>query len=74
VHRFDACYQPDGQGYVLQDPPSRSPFVGPVTYFSGVGGLVSSTADYLRFTKMLANRGELEGARTLRVGVYQALV
>jgi CubicO group peptidase (beta-lactamase class C family) len=65
VHRFGACYQPEGQGYALQDAPSSSPFVAPVTYFSGVGGLVSTTADYLRFAKMLANRGELDGARIL---------
>jgi CubicO group peptidase (beta-lactamase class C family) len=32
---------------------------------SGGGGLVSTTADYLRFTNMLANGGELDGARIL---------
>jgi CubicO group peptidase (beta-lactamase class C family) len=32
---------------------------------SGGGGLVSTMADYHRFTRMLLNRGELEGARLL---------
>jgi len=35
------------------------------TYFSGGGGLISSASDYLRFTQMLLNGGELEGARIL---------
>jgi CubicO group peptidase (beta-lactamase class C family) len=38
---------------------------GPVTFFSGGGGLVSTAADYLRFTRMLLNRGELDGVRLL---------
>lgn len=32
---------------------------------SGGGGLVSTAADYHRFTQMLLNRGELDGARIL---------
>ena len=32
---------------------------------SGGGGLVSTAADYHRFTQMLLNRGELDGARVL---------
>ena len=35
------------------------------TFLSGGGGLVSSAADYHRFTQMLLRRGELEGARLL---------
>ncbi len=36
-----------------------------VTLFSGGGGLVSTTADYLRFAEMLRNGGELDGARII---------
>ena len=36
-----------------------------VTLFSGGGGLVSTAMDYLRFSQMLLNGGELEGARIL---------
>lgn len=37
--------------------------VGPKTWFSGGGGLLSTAADYYRFLQMLLNRGELEGTR-----------
>jgi CubicO group peptidase (beta-lactamase class C family) len=36
------------------------------TYFAGSGGLVSTASDYLRFSIMLANHGELDGARILK--------
>jgi CubicO group peptidase (beta-lactamase class C family) len=35
------------------------------TYFSGGAGLFSTAGDYARFLQMLANGGELEGARIL---------
>lgn len=35
------------------------------TVFSGGGGLASTTADYLRFARMLLNNGELDGVRIL---------
>jgi CubicO group peptidase (beta-lactamase class C family) len=35
------------------------------TYFSGAGGLATSVEDYLQFTQMLLNRGELNGRRLL---------
>ncbi len=34
-------------------------------YFSGGGGLSSTAEDYLRFALMLANNGEVDGARIL---------
>ena len=37
----------------------------PPTFLSGGGGLVSTTADYLRFAQMLRNGGELDGVRVL---------
>lgn len=40
-------------------------YLKPVTFFSGEGGLVSTAPDYVRFSQMLLNRGELEGARLL---------
>lgn len=60
--RFAACY---GPGLTLLDDPATSTYVGPQTYFSGSAGLVSTAADYLRFTRMLANGGELDGRRVL---------
>ena len=39
--------------------------LSPPTMLSGGGGLVSSAADYHRFTQMLRDRGELDGVRLL---------
>jgi CubicO group peptidase (beta-lactamase class C family) len=67
VERFAANYAPQ-EGtprYKLVDDPATSPYARPRTYFSGAGGLVSTAADYLRFCRMLANGGELEGVRIL---------
>lgn len=50
---------------VLIDDPEHSRFREPPTFLSGGGGLVSTTADYLRFCQMLANGGELDGVRIL---------
>jgi CubicO group peptidase (beta-lactamase class C family) len=36
-----------------------------VTYFSGGGGLSSTTADYARFLQLFLNGGELDGVRLL---------
>jgi CubicO group peptidase (beta-lactamase class C family) len=74
--RFTACYSasPDGPmnlqatptgGLTLNDDPANSPYLKPPTLESGGGGLVSTAADYLRFTTMLVNGGELDGARIL---------
>lgn len=40
-------------------------YLKPPTFFSGGGGLVSTTADYTRFCQMLLNGGELDGVRIL---------
>jgi len=64
--RFAATY---GRGpnkeLVLLDDPEGSPYRRPPSFLSGGGGLVSSTADYLRFCQMLLNGGELDGRRVL---------
>lgn len=49
----------------IERPDANSVYARPRTYFSGAGGLVSTAADYARFCKMLANGGELDGARIL---------
>jgi CubicO group peptidase (beta-lactamase class C family) len=40
-------------------------FTKPATLFAGGHGLVTTAGDYLRFSQMLANGGELEGVRIL---------
>jgi CubicO group peptidase (beta-lactamase class C family) len=37
----------------------------PPVFVSGGGGLISTASDYLRFARMLLQRGELDGARVL---------
>jgi CubicO group peptidase (beta-lactamase class C family) len=66
AHRLAACYQPGPGGRIkLQDDPATSPYLKPPRFYSGGGGLVSTTADYLRFTHMLLRGGELDGARII---------
>jgi CubicO group peptidase (beta-lactamase class C family) len=67
IDRFAACYRVAGGDprYELLDDPLTSAYTKPRTYFSGVAGLVGTVADYLRFCRMLANGGSLDGARVL---------
>ena len=64
-HRLTACYNRGPGGITLQDDPTRSPYLEPPVLVSGGGGLVSTMADYLRFCRMILNRGELDGVRYL---------
>jgi len=65
-HRLAACYNAaPGGGLTLQEDPKTSPYLQPPVFYSGGGGLVSTAADYLRFMRMLANRGELDGVRLI---------
>jgi CubicO group peptidase (beta-lactamase class C family) len=49
----------------LVDDPETSPYRRKPSFLSGGGGLVSTTADYLRFCQMLLGGGELDGVRIL---------
>lgn len=62
--RLAACYAPGpGQKLVLDDAPATSHYRRPHDFLSATGGMVSTMHDYARFARMLANGGELEGAR-----------
>jgi CubicO group peptidase (beta-lactamase class C family) len=64
--RLAAMYGPPAAGGLsLVDAPATSYFSRPVAFLSGGGGLVSTTADYLRFARMLLNGGALDGVRLL---------
>lgn len=64
--RLAANYQRgDNKELQLADDPATSSYLKPPTFLSGGGGLVSTTADYLRFCEMLRHGGELDGQRIL---------
>ena len=53
---------------VYEQPRDSIKVKGPKDVYSGLGdfgGILSTVADYLRFTRMLLNRGELDGVRLL---------
>ncbi|MEY2470482.1 MAG: hypothetical protein QOF21_3180 [Actinomycetota bacterium] len=49
----------------LLEDPETSTYLSHPAFLSGGGGLVGTSADYLRFTQMLLNGGELDGVRVL---------
>jgi CubicO group peptidase (beta-lactamase class C family) len=64
--RFAASYRRDsGKQLTLVDDPQRSGYRQEPSFLSGGGGLVSTTADYLRFCQMLLGGGEADGVRIL---------
>jgi CubicO group peptidase (beta-lactamase class C family) len=65
VGRFAACYAADKGSIKLQDDPATSSFLSPPSFISGGGGLCSTAADYLTFSRALLNRGELGGVRLI---------
>lgn len=66
VHRLAGLYQPDPATRRAKrlDNMGNAATHRP-TFLSGGGGLVSTAYDYHRFLQMLANDGELDGARIL---------
>jgi CubicO group peptidase (beta-lactamase class C family) len=66
IDRFAANYTcTKDQKTKLIEAVEGSRFTLPVVTFSGGGGLTSTVADYIRFTRMLSNYGELDGVRLL---------
>ncbi len=63
--RLAALYTPDPAGGLRRSSAMGDAVTRPPTFLSGGGGLVSTAADYHRFTQMLARGGELDGARLL---------
>jgi CubicO group peptidase (beta-lactamase class C family) len=65
VDRFAALYS-STKGSGLERVGKKADANGEFTFFpSGGGGLVSTAADYMRFSQMLLNGGELDGVRIL---------
>ena len=65
LERFASCYVRDPQKRLgLHDDGRDSAFSGR-SFFSGGGGLLSTAGDYLRFCRMLAGGGSLDGQRII---------
>jgi CubicO group peptidase (beta-lactamase class C family) len=66
IDRVPDCYIWDAKDRMtLYDPGAKTAWANPPGYFSGGGGLMSTLSDYHRFTRMLLNQGELDGARII---------
>ena len=66
LDRMAQMYTPTLDGKLKPaDPESTAHFKKKATWLSGGSGLVSTTADYLRFCQMMLNEGELDGVRIL---------
>ncbi len=63
--RVSAIHTYDAQKKLIAPPNPVDASVKPVM-LSGSGGLLSTTQDYWRFSQMLLNGGELDGARILK--------
>ncbi len=65
--RFAQVYTHDADGALAAQEGfgGRRNYLEPPNFLSGGGGLVSTTMDYMRFSQMLANGGELDGVRIL---------
>jgi CubicO group peptidase (beta-lactamase class C family) len=65
LERLAALYVLNPAGGLLRNAAMGDAATRQPTFLSGGGGLVSTAADYHRFTQMLARGGELDGARLL---------
>ncbi len=63
--RFTACYTLKDGKLALFDDCLQSPWFAWPQLESGGGGLLGTADDYLRFCRMLLNKGELDGMRLL---------
>ena len=65
--RFAQVYTHDADGNLMAQEGfgGRRDYLEPPNFLSGGGGLVSTTMDYMRFSQMLLNGGELDGVRIL---------
>ena len=63
--RFAACYALQDGSLKLFDAYPNEKYFDPPALESGGGGLAGTADDYLRFCRMLLNKGELDGVRLL---------
>ncbi|OGN81087.1 MAG: hypothetical protein A2X23_05105 [Chloroflexi bacterium GWC2_73_18] len=66
VERLAAVYESGDGGLRRVDNPDTNKITEHIPLLSGGGGCASTALDYLRFTRMLLRRGELDGVRLLK--------
>ena len=71
--RFSACYILKDGKLDLFDDPQNSPWFAPPKLESGGGGLAGTADDYLRFSRMLLNKGQLDGTQLLSPKTIQLM-
>lgn len=64
---------PDGKPAIVKEGAGLGLYEMDARLVSGGGGLVSTTADYLRFCQMMVNGGELDGVRILAPKTVQLM-
>ena len=65
AHRFGPAYRPGPDGELRPHAIEAVPFTEQPALIEGGVGLVSTVRDYLRFSQMFLNGGELDGVRVL---------
>ena len=77
LDRFTTAYSPDfagqRQGPVVYDDARAGQWTSRPRFPKGDSGLVSTVEDFARFASMLANGGELGGARVLSTSAVEAM-
>ena len=71
--RLTTVYAPAPGGGLVQVETETLPFTERPTLIEGAVGLLSTAPDYLRFSQMLLNKGELDGVRLLRAKTVEMM-
>jgi CubicO group peptidase (beta-lactamase class C family) len=74
VSRLATVYSPAPTGGVQPFEVEEVPFTQKPALVEGAVGLVSTVPDYLRFSQMLLNQGELSGVRVLKAKTVEMIV
>jgi CubicO group peptidase (beta-lactamase class C family) len=71
--RLATVYSPAPGGGLAPVEIEEVPFTERPTLLEGAVGLVSTVPDFMRFSQMLLNKGELDGRRILRAGTVERM-
>lgn len=66
IKRFTVGYRWTNETLTISETAENNRYVEDVTLYNGGGGLVSTTLDYLKFCKMLLNKGKYKEERILK--------